>query len=201
MALLLGLAVGVQVGRSLANLVAGAGWTWPVDQATFWRSLPQVAAGNADAGLPTNPSGDAAAVPTNVAGRGLLWTGIGLVEVLLLAVAGWVAIRCLQRWGPGRLRGMATSAEAEQMLGLTRLRKVSSVVRPDLHGKHANAGPDRARVTGVPGTSERGPGELGRGLSSRFLPGRFGIDPDPDHPHELTADSRADSRADFRKRS
>ena len=135
--LVLGLAVGVQLGRSLANLLAGAGWTWPVDQATFWRTIPAVAGGDAAVGLRAQTAGTA----DDLASPGLVWTGIGIVELVMLIGAGWVAVWALRRWGPGRLKGMATRVEAEQMLGLTRLRKVSSIVRPDLYGKHAGPWP------------------------------------------------------------
>ena len=48
----------------------------------------------------------------------------------------------VDRWGPGRLRGMASRGEAERLLGVTRLRKVRSVVRPDLYGKNRDARED-----------------------------------------------------------
>ncbi len=166
--LMLGLAVGVQVGRSLANLLAGAGWTWAVDQATFWRSIPAVAGGDAGAGLGTGTSGPR--LDGGLASPVLVWTGIGIVEVLVLVAAGWAAIWGLQRWGPGRLKGMATRPEAEQMLGLTRLRKVSSIVRPDLYGKHLSARQLHGPVTTA---GERAASTLGRGMSSPLLPERM----------------------------
>ena len=55
--------------------------------------------------------------------------------MLLLILLGWAFKTGLDRWGPHRVQGMATRAEAEQMLGRTRLRKASAVVRPDLYGK------------------------------------------------------------------
>lgn len=179
--LVLALAVGVQVGRSLANLLAGAGWTWPVDQATFWRTIPAVAGGDAAAGLPTQTAGTARAADTaeGLASPGLVSTGIGVVELLLLIGAGWVAIWALRRWGPGRLKGMATRVEAEQMLGLTRLRKVSAIVRPDLYGKHAGPRPGQdpqvVKTAGVEVQSDADADALGRGLSARFLPERTGL--------------------------
>ena len=173
--LVLGLAVGVQLGRSLANLLAGAGWTWPVDQATFWRTIPAVAGGDAAAGLPAQTAGTA----DGLASPGLVWTGIGIVELLMLIGAGWVAVWALRRWGPGRLKGMATRVEAERILGLTRLRKVSSIVRPDLYGKHAGPrtgeGPLVVRNAGADAPSDVGAAALGRGLSARFLPERTGL--------------------------
>ena len=159
------LAAGVQLGRSLANLLAGAGWTWPTDQAAFWRTIPALVGGDASAGLPTHTTG--------LASPGLVWTGIGAVELLLLIGAGWAAIWALRRWGPGRLKGMATRAEAEQLLGITRLRKVSSIVRPDLYGKYAGPRPGQhpqlSRSVAA-GTSGAGTDALGRRLGARVRP-------------------------------
>jgi len=139
---------GVQLGRSLANLVSGAGWAWPASDTSnapasgsetfrspfggaFWESLPGVLAGHADAGLsPAPPASDLAAPQ-------VLWGCLVVTELLLLAGCGWVGARGYQRWGPGRMMGMATAAEAETLLGITRLRKVAKYVRPDLHGRAA----------------------------------------------------------------
>ena len=67
----------------------------------------------------------------------MLWGCLVVTELLLLAGCGWVGARGYQRWGPGRMMGMATAAEAETLLGITRLRKVAKYVRPDLHGRPA----------------------------------------------------------------
>ena len=133
--------IGIQLGRSVANLLAGVGWTWPDANAgafpspigtAFWTSLPGVLSGHADAGLPT-PTPDA------LAGRALVWVSLAMTEVVLLSATIWVGVWVYQRWGPGRMRGMATAAQAEKILGVTRLRKVADIVRPDLYGKHAPA--------------------------------------------------------------
>ena len=152
--LLVGLACGVQVGRSLANLLAGAGWTWPDAPSSamtgpdsgsggtgsgdellpapslfggaFWRSVPQVLAGDSTAGLAQPPGG--------AAGPGLLWVCVVAVELLVIATLVWGAVAGLRRWGPGRVRGMATRVETEQLLGVTRMRSVAAIVRPDLYG-------------------------------------------------------------------
>ena len=136
--MLLVIAAGIQLGRSLANLVAGAGWTWPASAtasatsgpfpsplgSAFWSSLPGVLAGHADAGLsPVPPASDLAAPAA-------LWACLVVTELLLLAGCGWVGARGYQRWGPGRMQGMATAAEAETLLGITRLRKVANVRAP-----------------------------------------------------------------------
>ena len=123
---LLALALGVQIGRVAANLLAGAVWGWPA-RAELFRSLPGILGGDGGAGLPGTYHGGAS--------QTALWTSIGATEMLVLILLGWAFKTGLDRWGPQRVQGMATRAEAEQMLGRTRLRKASAVVRPDLYGK------------------------------------------------------------------
>jgi hypothetical protein len=71
-----------------------------------------------------------------------VWTWAVATEVMLLAVGVWLSKVVLDRWGPGRPRGMASRGEAERLLGVTRLRKVRSVVRPDLYGMNRDEGED-----------------------------------------------------------
>jgi hypothetical protein len=132
--------IGLQLGRSAANLVAGAGWTWPnIDPGTgtgtvvsspvgtaFWTSLPGILGGNSGAGLPPSSS-------SGLAGRGLLWGSITVTELTLLTLTAWAGTYLYLRRGPGRTRGMATVSEAEKLLGVTRLRRVAPIVRPDLY--------------------------------------------------------------------
>jgi hypothetical protein len=166
--------IGIQLGRALANLAAGAGWTWPATDTTtttgpasplgaaFWTSLLDVLGGDAGAGLQPQPAG-------RLAGPGLVWAGIAATELVVLAATSWGIASVYRRWGPGRMRGMATVAEAEQLLGVTRLRKVAGIVRPDLYGKHATAAvPTQRQASGA----EEHDIELGRGLSRWLLPGQ-----------------------------
>ena len=165
---------GIQFGRSIANVLAGAGWTWPDVNAgafpspigtAFWTTLPDVLGGHADAGLPTP-------TPDSLAGRGLVWVSLAMTEAVLLTANIWVGAWAYQRCGPGRMRGMATAAEAEKVLGVTRLRKVADIVRPDLYGKHApgTAAPVQRTVDDL--TEQPGP-QLGRGLSPWLLNGHW----------------------------
>ncbi|WP_370195145.1 hypothetical protein [Nocardioides sp.] len=165
--------IGIQLGRSVANLLAGAGWTWPDANAgafpspigtAFWTSLHGVLGGNAEAGLPTP-------VPDDLAGRGLVWASLALTELSLLAATIWAGVWAYQRWGPGRMRGMATAAEAEKLLGVTRLRKVAGIVRPDIYGKHGAAAAAPMQRTPGDHTEQPGP-QLGHGLRPRLLDGR-----------------------------
>ena len=111
--ILLMLVLGVHAGNGLAHLTAGYGWIWPQQQDLF-SSIPAVLTKT-----------DAASV--GVGG----W--ILAVELLNIAGLSWAAITTWQRWGSDRLIGMATPEQAEQVLGVRRLRKVAHVVRPDLH--------------------------------------------------------------------
>lgn len=123
---LLILVLGIHIGRAAANLLAGAGWGWPAREELL-RSLPAILGGDGNAGLPR--------AFHRGAGQSALWTSISVCELLLLILLGWAFKIGLDRWGPHRVQGMATRAQAEQMLGRTRLRKASAVVRPDLYGK------------------------------------------------------------------
>ncbi|CAN5270855.1 hypothetical protein BH11ACT1_BH11ACT1_14050 [soil metagenome] len=123
-AVLLALVLAVQTGRSVANLAAGNGWVL-VDRAAMVTTVGPVLGGNAGAGLP------AVAHP---AAPELLWTWVAFVSLLVVVALGWAVKAGLDRWGPLRLRGMATAAEAESLLGRTRLRRHAKVIRPDLYG-------------------------------------------------------------------
>ena len=116
--------LGVQVGRGLANWSAGRGWTWPTGKSLF-SSLPGVLAGNAGAGLTS--SGEWAS-PT------LLTVWLVIVELLIAAALVAAITWGMRRWGPQRMKGMASAEQAETTLGLTRLRKVRRIIRPDLYG-------------------------------------------------------------------
>jgi hypothetical protein len=157
--------IGIQLGRSVANLLAAAGWTWPDPNAgtfpspigtAFWTSLPGVLGGDSAAGLPSS-------APGGLAGSGLMWISLALTQLTLLTATIWVSVYAYQRWGPERMHGMATAAEAEKILGVTRLRKVAGIVRPDLYGKQP-AAPELVQRTVSHATEQHGP-ELGRGLS------------------------------------
>lgn len=117
------LAVGVQIGRAAANLTAGAGWQLP-DRSCFLTSLPAVLRGDARTGL-TELNGSTATPH-------LLYAGIITIELVMLASSLGLLTAGLRRWGPARLKGMATSREAAQLLGPGRLRRNADIIRPDL---------------------------------------------------------------------
>lgn len=122
------LTVGVHAGRGVANLTACGVWQWP-DASAWFTSLAGVIFGDAAAGI---------ADPACAGASGGVLTGsiiaLELVVVVLVVMLGkWG----LDRWGPGRLKGMATPAEATQLLGVDRLRRVRRIIRPDLYPRKA----------------------------------------------------------------
>jgi hypothetical protein len=122
------LILAAHTARTLANVFAGAGWDFTPHTELF-TALPAILGGDARAGLNVGPTASPA----------LLYTCLVLVELLALGLIVWAVIGGMRQWGPARVRGMATRAEADTLLGLQRLRKVAPVVRPDLHRKAARS--------------------------------------------------------------
>ena len=125
LAVVLLMILGVHVGRTVANVAAGGGLAFTPRPALF-SSLGGILEGNAAAGL---------GGVSHPASATALWTWIAVVQLMIWAAIAFALKAGLDRWGPSRIRGMATSSEAEKLLGRTRLRKVGGVVRPDLYGK------------------------------------------------------------------
>src|SRR4029450_13641880 len=65
---------------------------------------------------------------------------VAATELILLAAPVALIKLGLDRWGPQRMKGVATPGEAEKLLGVTRLRRSRKIVRPDLYGKHWHGG-------------------------------------------------------------
>lgn len=126
LAVLLVLVLGAHAGRAAANLFAGGGLSWPHPTDLF-TSLPGLLRGDATAGL--------SEVPVHVAGPRALRTWVIISEVLALVLITITTVLAMRRWGPGRLRGMASKGEATRLLGPSRLRRHRAVIRPDLFGK------------------------------------------------------------------
>jgi type IV secretion system protein VirD4 len=120
------LVCGVHLGCGIANVLAEAGWVFPT-RVELFRSLPAVLEGDAAAGLD--------GLNGSVSSPSAVWMWVIATEVILLAVSVLLLKLVVDRWGPGRLRGMASRGEVERLLGVTRLRKVRTVVRPDLYRK------------------------------------------------------------------
>ncbi|MDF1705840.1 MAG: hypothetical protein P1U38_13805 [Aeromicrobium sp.] len=114
----------VHVARAVANWSSGAPWAFTESRAIF-TSLPAILTGDPTAGLTE--------IPTNHASSTAVLIWVILFELAVIVVTIWVAVLTLRRFGSGRIKGMATPDEVDQVLGLTRLRKHAHIVRPDLH--------------------------------------------------------------------
>lgn len=137
------LLLAAHVGRAAANVLAGQPWRFP-PRTELFSSLPDLLRGDATAGLqalPALPPGEGAG-----AAPGLLWTCMALSEVVALTLVLVLAVQGLRRWGPGRVKGMASPSEVERLLGRSRLRRHRAVVRPDLYGRRGRAESLHARV-------------------------------------------------------
>lgn len=122
------------LARALAVVLAGGTWTWP-PRTELFTSLPALLRGDATAGLPATPGTTAG----TVVGPDLLWVCLVATEVVAVLLMAWVTKQALDRWGPGRVRGMATPGEVEQLLGRSRLRRNRATIRPDLYPRHGHA--------------------------------------------------------------
>jgi hypothetical protein len=131
LAILVLISFGAHLGRAIANLVAGSDWRFP-NRVDLFSSLPGVLSGDAAAGLID--------LDGPVASSSSLLTCVAATELILLTVTLLLLKLGLDRWGPGRMRGVASAGEAERLLGLTRLRRNRRTVRPDLYRKDRRGG-------------------------------------------------------------
>ena len=125
-AILLVMALSIHLARAIANLVTGGDWQL-TPRSELFSSLPKLVSGDARAGLPETSIAHASS--------GQLWFWIAATEVVALVVVAIVLRWGLTQWGPGRIQGMASPAEADQLLGVGRLRRNATMIRPDLYAK------------------------------------------------------------------
>ena len=123
---------GAHVGRAIANVVAGSDWRFP-NRVDLFSSLSGVLRGDAAAGLVD--------LDGRVATPSTLLMCVAATELILLAVTVLLLRWGLDRWGLGRMRGVANAGEAERLLGVTRLRRNRRIVRPDLYRKDRHGAP------------------------------------------------------------
>lgn len=114
----------LQLGRTAALLVTGSGTWWPAPEQLI-TSTWGITQGHLDAGLP-NVIHDATAPPW------LAWTLAAVFALALSTAGGWLLWRLR---GHGAMKGMATTDQANQLLGVARLRKNRRIIRPDLYGR------------------------------------------------------------------
>lgn len=119
------------LGRAAAAAVTGGGWVWPGGQGAAARAAVGLATGHPAAGL--TPA-QAARLPATW----VVYTGVGFGEVAATALAIAVGLLVQRWWLPNDpRRGLATRAQAAQVLGVRRLRQARTLLRPDLYPPRA----------------------------------------------------------------
>jgi hypothetical protein len=132
LAVLVLISFGVHLGRAVANVLAGCDWRFP-SRADLFTSLPAVLRGDAGAGL--------ADLHGQLASPSSLVACVGATELILLTTTVLLIKLGWDRWGPRRLKGVASPGEAEKLLGVTRLRRSRKIVRPDLYRRRRPGAP------------------------------------------------------------
>ena len=123
--LLLLMSLVLHVARATANVVSGSSWSWP-PRTELFSAIPDLLAGDASAGLGRH-------LPQTATGE-QLWVWIVVLEFTMLTGSALGLRWAMVRWGPGRILGMASANEVELLLGSSRLRRNTGVIRPDLYG-------------------------------------------------------------------
>ena len=129
---LLGLGLAALAGLGVASALFGGGWVWPHGTDTIGHVIGGLFAGHPGRGLDPR---QARLVP----GPLPVYLCVAACElaVLIASILGGVLIARYRRPGDAR-GGMATRSEAEQVLGMSRLRGARDIIRPDLYGAAAS---------------------------------------------------------------
>ena len=150
---LLLLAVAALTGLGVAAALFGGGWVWPRGADTTGRVLAGLLTGHPGRGLEPALTGK---VPVQLA----VYSCVAAAELALLGLATVAAVLGWRYHRPGdSRRGMATRAEAAQVLGQTRLRHAGTIIRPDLYGDTAS----KARSSAASRIARWSPGSGGVG--------------------------------------
>jgi hypothetical protein len=130
------LALAALLGLGLASALWGTGWVWPHGSDSIGAVLGGIMSGHPGEGLP-------GPLQAHVPGPAVVYSAVAGTELLMLTVTGTAGVLFWRYHRPADARrGMATRAEAEQVLGISRLRSSKAIIRPDLH--RPNGTPDRA---------------------------------------------------------
>jgi hypothetical protein len=125
---LLGLGLAALCGLGVASALFGHGWVWPHGTDTISHVLGGLLTGHPGRGL------DARQAPL-VAAPAAVYLCVAVCELVLIVASIVVGVLFARYRRPGDARGgMATRGEAEQVLGLNRLRAARDIIRPDLYG-------------------------------------------------------------------
>jgi hypothetical protein len=129
------LALAALAGLGFAAALVGGGWVWPHGSQTIGHVVGGLLTGHHGNGLPPQ-------LARRVPGAGAVYVCVIAAELLLITLASGGGVVYARYRRPGDARGgMATRAEAEQVLGVSRLRRAKTIIRPDLHaGKRRDLG-------------------------------------------------------------
>lgn len=125
--LLICAALAAAAGVGAAGALFGRGWVWPPDNDHLVRTLGGLLGGHPGQGLPPE-------LAAKLPGPRTVYGCVALAETLLVAALVAAVIGVVRYRRPNDARsGIATRTEAEQVLGVSRLRSGRSVIRPDLY--------------------------------------------------------------------
>ena len=128
---LLGLGLAALCGLGAASALFGRGWVWPHGTDTIGHVIGGLFTGHPGQGLDPRQA-RMVARPTAV----YLCVAVCELAVIAAAIVAGVLVARYRRPGDAR-GGMATRGEAEQVLGMSRLRGARDLIRPDLYGANA----------------------------------------------------------------
>ena len=121
-------------GLGAASALFGRGWVWPHGTTAMGHVIGGLLAGHPGKGLDPRQA-------RLVAGPVTVYLCIAASELTAIAAAITGAVLVTRYRRPGDARGgMATRGEAEQALGMSRLRAARQIIRPDLYGANAPKG-------------------------------------------------------------
>jgi len=116
--------------QALVGLLLAGDFAWPTGHISA--ALAGLARGRFGGGL--EPALASALLPDPV-----MWAATAVAEMLVLGSLVVFVLWARELLGVGSRRGLATSAQAAEALGVRRLRKNAAVVRPDLYARsHAS---------------------------------------------------------------
>ena len=114
------------VGQATAVALTGRGWVWPSGEGAAPRAVAGLLTGRPGVGL---PAAEAGRLPAGW----LVYLGVGIAEVLMVALTAGVALFARRWFLPNDpRRGLASRAQAAEVLGVRRLGRERAVLRPDL---------------------------------------------------------------------
>ena len=129
---LLGFGLAALFGLGTASALFGRGWVWPHGPGTITHVLGGLLTGHPGRGLDPRQA-------RMLAGPLAVYLCVAACElaVIVAVIVGGVLVARYRRPVDAR-GGMATRSEAEQVLGMSRLRGARDIIRPDLYGATAS---------------------------------------------------------------